>query len=114
MERSMRWARRCRDHYHAEPAPGALFGIVQGGMYADLRQRSLDGLLEIDAEAPGSIAGLAIGGLAVGEPEPRAPAGARHAAAADARGAAPLPDGRRPPRGHRGRPSSAGWTCSTA
>jgi len=71
MERSMRWARRCRDHYHAEPAPGALFGIVQGGMYADLRQRSLECLLEIDAEAPGSIAGLAIGGLAVGEPEPQ-------------------------------------------
>jgi queuine tRNA-ribosyltransferase len=70
MERSMRWARRCRDHYHASTPPGALFGIVQGGMYADLRRRSLEALLEVDAEAPGSVAGLAIGGLAVGEPEP--------------------------------------------
>jgi len=71
MERSMRWARRCRDHYHAEPPPGALFGIVQGGMFADLRTRSLESLLEIDAAALGGIAGLAIGGLAVGEPEPQ-------------------------------------------
>jgi queuine tRNA-ribosyltransferase len=70
MERSMRWARRCRDHYHAAAPPGALFGIVQGGMYPDLRRRSLEALLEIDADAPGSVAGLAIGGLAVGEPEP--------------------------------------------
>ena len=70
MERSMRWARRGRDHYHATSPPGALFGIVQGGMYLDLRQRSLEALLEIDAGSPGSIAGLAIGGLAVGEPEP--------------------------------------------
>jgi queuine tRNA-ribosyltransferase len=70
MERSMRWARRCRDHYHASPPPGALFGIVQGGMYLDLRERSLEALLAIDAEAPGSVAGLAVGGLAVGEPEP--------------------------------------------
>ncbi|MCC6171851.1 MAG: tRNA guanosine(34) transglycosylase Tgt [Gammaproteobacteria bacterium] len=69
MERSMRWARRCRDHYHAAAPPGALFGIVQGGMYPDLRRRSLEALLEIDADAPGSVAGLAIGGLAVGEPE---------------------------------------------
>ncbi|MFO1457490.1 MAG: tRNA guanosine(34) transglycosylase Tgt [Steroidobacteraceae bacterium] len=70
MERSMRWAARCRDHYHASPPPGALFGIVQGGMYPDLRQRSLEALLEVDAALPGSVAGLAIGGLAVGEPEP--------------------------------------------
>ncbi len=70
MERSMRWARRCREHYHAAAPPGALFGIVQGGMYPDLRRRSLEALLEIDAGVPGSVAGLAIGGLAVGEPEP--------------------------------------------
>ena len=38
--------------------------IVQGGMYADLRQRSLEALLELD------LPGLAVGGLAVGEPEP--------------------------------------------
>ena len=67
MLRSMRWARRCREAYYdaADGAPpGDLFGIVQGGMYADLRQRSLEALLELD------LPGLAVGGLAVGEPEP--------------------------------------------
>jgi queuine tRNA-ribosyltransferase len=70
MLRSMRWARRCRDAYygedssHAPETPGDLFGIVQGGMYADLRQRSLEALVELD------LPGLAVGGLAVGEPEP--------------------------------------------
>jgi queuine tRNA-ribosyltransferase len=62
MERSMRWARRSHAHYYREGAPGHLFGIVQGGMYADLRQASLAALLELDWP------GLAIGGLAVGEP----------------------------------------------
>ena len=64
MDRSMRWARRCRDHCVQEDAPGALFGIVQGGMYGDLRRASLEALLEL------GLPGLAIGGLAVGEPEP--------------------------------------------
>jgi len=68
MQRSMRWARRCVAHYYREgeraAAPGDLFGIVQGGMYADLRRASLDALLEFD------LPGLAVGGLAVGEPEP--------------------------------------------
>ncbi len=63
MRRSMRWARRCRDRYYSTAAPGDLFGIVQGGMYADLRRESLDRLLELD------LPGLAVGGLAVGEPE---------------------------------------------
>jgi queuine tRNA-ribosyltransferase len=64
MRRSMRWARRCRDHYYRDGAqPGDLFGIVQGGMYPDLRRESLDRLLELD------LPGLAVGGLAVGEPE---------------------------------------------
>ena len=69
MERSMRWARRCRDHYYRGAAqqqgapPGNLFGIVQGGMYADLRRASLEALLSLD------LPGLAVGGLAVGEPE---------------------------------------------
>ena len=47
MELSLRWARRCRDEFDrlGSPAAGAaIFGIVQGGMYADLRARSLDGL----------------------------------------------------------------------
>ena len=67
MERSMRWARRCHDHYYRdgrEAAPGDLFGIVQGGMYPQLRRESLDALMTID------LPGLAVGGLAVGEPEP--------------------------------------------
>jgi queuine tRNA-ribosyltransferase len=63
MERSMRWARRSYSHYYREAASGHLFGIVQGGMYTDLRQASLAALLELDWP------GFAIGGLAVGEPE---------------------------------------------
>ena len=67
MERSMRWARRCHDHYYRDgrdSAPGDLFGIVQGGMYPQLRRESLEALMAID------LPGLAVGGLAVGEPEP--------------------------------------------
>jgi queuine tRNA-ribosyltransferase len=65
MERSMRWAARSHQHYYREdsPPPGNLFGIIQGGMYAHLRQASLEALLAID------FPGYAIGGLAVGEPE---------------------------------------------
>ncbi len=64
MERSLRWAERSHAHYHSkgEP-PGGLFGIVQGGMHASLRRASLEGLLRFDWP------GLAVGGLAVGEPE---------------------------------------------
>jgi queuine tRNA-ribosyltransferase len=61
MELSMRWASRgFREYYKSEP-PGTLFGIVQGGVYAGLRLESLAALEEI------GFAGLAIGGLAVGE-----------------------------------------------
>lgn len=63
MERSMRWAARCKASYYREAPPGVLFGIVQGGMYGDLRSASLQSLLEL------GLPGLAIGGLAVGEPE---------------------------------------------
>jgi queuine tRNA-ribosyltransferase len=63
MELSMRWASRgFREYYLSEP-PGTLFGIVQGGVYAGLRLESLAALEEI------GFAGLAIGGLAVGETE---------------------------------------------
>ncbi|MGB8692096.1 MAG: tRNA guanosine(34) transglycosylase Tgt [Steroidobacteraceae bacterium] len=66
MERSMRWAVRGHDHYY-RPAPAAppghLFGIVQGGMHLSLRTASLESLLQRDWP------GLAVGGLAVGEPE---------------------------------------------
>jgi queuine tRNA-ribosyltransferase len=61
MELSLRWARRSRDAHEGNDA--ALFGIVQGGVHADLRTRSLDGLQAIGFD------GYAIGGLAVGEPE---------------------------------------------
>ncbi|MEO6186706.1 MAG: tRNA guanosine(34) transglycosylase Tgt [Steroidobacteraceae bacterium] len=66
MERSMRWAARSHAHYYREdPAPprGNLFGIIQGGMHAPLRQASLEQLLKV------GFPGYAIGGLAVGEPE---------------------------------------------
>ena len=68
MELSLRWADRSRRHFDAlkqqEPDRGeALFGIVQGGIYENLRKDSLSGLCDIDFD------GYAIGGLAVGEPE---------------------------------------------
>jgi queuine tRNA-ribosyltransferase len=66
MLRSMRWAERSQRHYYVAgpaPAPGDLFGIVQGGMHLDLRHESLQRLEALD------LPGLAIGGLAVGEPE---------------------------------------------
>jgi queuine tRNA-ribosyltransferase len=61
MELSMRWALRgFRSYYESEP-PGTLFGIVQGGVYDNLRLASLAALEDI------GFAGLAVGGLAVGE-----------------------------------------------
>jgi len=61
LERTTRWAKRCKDA-HRNPEKQALFGIVQGGMYKDLRQQSAYELLELD------FPGYAIGGLSVGEP----------------------------------------------
>ena len=65
MERSMRWAERSHRHYYggAGEPPGGLFGIVQGGMYPNLRLASLESLRRL--EWPG----FAVGGLAVGESE---------------------------------------------
>jgi queuine tRNA-ribosyltransferase len=73
MERSMRWAARSHAHYYREEPragypqdghpPGGLFGIVQGGMHGALRLASLEALTRLD------FPGLAVGGLAVGEPE---------------------------------------------
>jgi queuine tRNA-ribosyltransferase len=61
MEMSMRWAMRgFREYYRTDP-PGTLFGIVQGGVYPHLRSASLAALEET------GFAGLAVGGLAVGE-----------------------------------------------
>ncbi len=61
MELSLRWARRCREQQDAHES--ALFGIVQGGMYTELRLASLAGLIDIGFD------GYAVGGLSVGEPE---------------------------------------------
>ncbi|MBK52910.1 MAG: tRNA guanosine(34) transglycosylase Tgt [Gammaproteobacteria bacterium] len=61
MELSLRWSARCH-RAHADH-PASLFGIIQGGMYTNLRLASLEGLL-----AQG-YAGYAIGGLSVGEPK---------------------------------------------
>jgi len=63
MELSLRWAQRSRAAFDALGNPNALFGIVQGGMYTDLRERSLAGLQDIGFD------GYAIGGLSVGEPK---------------------------------------------
>ncbi len=60
MERSLRWAERSKIAHGDSPA--ALFGIVQGGMYPELRRKSAEGLMRIGFD------GYAIGGLSVGEP----------------------------------------------
>ena len=61
MELSLRWAQRSKDAHGDNPS--ALFGIVQGGMYEDLREVSINGLKAIEFD------GYAIGGLSVGEPK---------------------------------------------
>lgn len=61
MRLSLRWAKRSKIAHDDNPA--ALFGIVQGGMYEDLRQESIQGLTDIGFD------GYAIGGLSVGEPK---------------------------------------------
>ncbi len=66
MELSLVWAAKCRRRFDAlktGTSAAALFGIVQGGMYPDLRQVSLAGLVELGFD------GYALGGLSVGESE---------------------------------------------
>lgn len=63
MRMSLRWAQRSRNEFDQGENPNALFGIVQGGMFENLRDESLAGLQEIGFD------GLAIGGLSVGEPK---------------------------------------------
>ncbi|AMP08534.1 queuine tRNA-ribosyltransferase [Collimonas arenae] len=63
MRMSLRWAKRSKNEFDQLENPNALFGIVQGGMYENLRDESLAGLQEIDFH------GIAIGGLSVGEPK---------------------------------------------
>lgn len=59
MERTSRWAKRCLDHHRSDTQ--GLFGIVQGGMYADLRRKSCEELVDMNFD------GYGIGGLSVGE-----------------------------------------------
>ncbi|MUK48343.1 tRNA guanosine(34) transglycosylase Tgt [Aliivibrio fischeri] len=63
MERSIRWAERSRNEFDRQENPNALFGIVQGGVYEDLRDVSVEALTKIGFD------GYAVGGLAVGEPK---------------------------------------------
>jgi queuine tRNA-ribosyltransferase len=63
MELSLRWAKRSRQEFDRLENPNALFGIVQGGMFEDLRDISAAGLTDI------GFPGYAIGGLSVGEPK---------------------------------------------
>lgn len=63
LELSLRWGKRCLDEHQKLGNTNALFGIIQGSMYQDLRQKSLEGLLNIGFD------GYAIGGLSVGEPK---------------------------------------------
>lgn len=62
LERTTRWAARCLAA-HQKKETQALFGIVQGGMFAHLRRKSAEQLVELD------FPGYAIGGLSVGEPK---------------------------------------------
>jgi queuine tRNA-ribosyltransferase len=61
LERTTRWARRCKNS--KKNREQALFGIIQGGVYPDLRRRSVEEITKIDFD------GYAIGGLSVGEPK---------------------------------------------
>lgn len=62
LERTTRWLKRCKEaHWNTEEQ--ALFGIMQGGMYKDMRRESADQIVEMD------LPGYSIGGLSVGEPK---------------------------------------------
>lgn len=63
MELSLRWATRCHQHFKKLNNKNALFGIIQGSIYEDLRHSSLKGLMDIGFD------GYAIGGLSVSEPK---------------------------------------------
>lgn len=61
MKRTLRWLKRCKDYYKNTDKQN-LFGIIQGGMYKDLREYSAKNTIDFD------LPGYAIGGLSVGEP----------------------------------------------
>ena len=62
MERTTRWAKRCKEA-HSRKEDQGLFGIIQGGFYKDLRKQSAEDLIKLD------FPGYAIGGISVGEPK---------------------------------------------
>ncbi|MCI9016330.1 MAG: tRNA guanosine(34) transglycosylase Tgt [Clostridia bacterium] len=61
MERTTRWAKRCKEAHTTKNQ--ALFGIIQGGFYKDLRDKSLEDLVKLE------LPGYAVGGISVGEPK---------------------------------------------
>jgi queuine tRNA-ribosyltransferase len=72
VDRTTRWARRCREAWRGD---GVLFGIVQGGPHAELRERSARALIDLD------FPGYAVGGVSVGEPPDAIAQAARTSAA---------------------------------
>ncbi len=62
MNRTTRWAERCKKAHQRQKEQG-LFGIIQGGFYKDLRKQSAEDLIKLD------FPGYAIGGISVGEPK---------------------------------------------
>lgn len=63
LDRTIRWAKRCKEA-HKNTEKQSLFGIIQGGMFKELRQRSAREMVELD------FPGYSIGGLSIGEPKP--------------------------------------------
>ena len=63
MERTTRWAERCKEAHKGHEEKQGLFGIIQGGFYEDLRKKSAEDLIKLDFQ------GYAIGGISVGEPK---------------------------------------------
>jgi queuine tRNA-ribosyltransferase len=74
LARTTRWALRCKDEWRKQGGPGALFGIVQGGPFKDLRARHAQQIAELD------FPGNALGGFSVGETPSAMWEGVQHAA----------------------------------
>ena len=94
VERTIRWARECREQPRADGQK--VFGIVQGGSDAALREQCAKALVEMEFD------GYAIGGVSVGEPEPEMMQGDRTGRAASARAQGALRDGSRHARANGG------------
>jgi len=74
LERTTRWALRCKEEWLRLAGPGNLFGIVQGGLFKDLRERHAQEIAALD------LPGTALGGFSVGEEPPAMWEGVQHAA----------------------------------